>query len=105
MENNTNELALLPNKFKKLIWIKKGDFVIVSSSLSEEESAVSLAKVKYLIKCILNKDQIKHLKQKSKWPEYLASNDSAPVISDKNNSYEGYHINIYFLNILITVIL
>ena len=90
LENNTNELALLPNKFKKLIWIKKGDYVIVSSSLSEEENAVSSAKVKYLIKCILNKDQIKHLKQISKWPEYLASNDSAPVISDKYDSYEGY---------------
>jgi len=27
-----NELAMMPSKFKKLIWMKRGDFIIVSNS-------------------------------------------------------------------------
>mmetsp|Transcript_37107 Transcript_37107/g.37783 ORF Transcript_37107/g.37783 Transcript_37107/m.37783 type:complete len:202 (+) Transcript_37107:166-771(+) len=60
------ELAMMPNKFKKLIWIKRGDFVILSSD--SDTSGDSSSKVRFMIKNILNKDQIKNIKRIGKWP-------------------------------------
>jgi len=62
-------LALLPNKFKKVIWVKRNDFVILErAEASTELVASSTARVQYIIKQILNKEQIKHIKQVGKWP-------------------------------------
>lgn len=95
---NTIELARLPNKFKKLIWIKRNDYLIVSymnhqkstdesSSAAEVETPVTVllnansnlafdeSKVQYEIKHILNKDQIKHLKAQLLWPEHFISEE------------------------------
>ena len=95
------ELAIMPTKFKNVIWVKRGDFVIVSSgdkeSVSVEGGVVGVGggggvpsssakkgkadKVKFFIKCILNKDQIKHLKAIKKWPQQISS--------DSNNDSTG----------------
>lgn len=65
------ELARLPNKFNKLIWVKKNDFLIVEqtledvSSLSVQNSSASnLSDVKH----VLSKDHIRYLKDQAKWP-------------------------------------
>jgi len=87
LANKSVELARMPNKFKKVIWVKRNDYIIVQSllsastplasvftSTSEASNAVQLeqsdisvkgedeTKVKYEIIHILNKQQIKHLK-------------------------------------------
>uniref|UniRef100_H3C701 Probable RNA-binding protein EIF1AD n=1 Tax=Tetraodon nigroviridis TaxID=99883 RepID=H3C701_TETNG len=49
-------------KFRKNIWIKRGDFVIVDP-IEEGE------KVKAEISSILYKDHIQHLKKQQQWPE------------------------------------
>lgn len=61
------ELARLPNKFNKLIWIKKNEYLIVERNSVEEESNAS--KVKYSITNVINKDNIKSLKANGMWPE------------------------------------
>jgi len=52
----------MPTKFRKNVWIKRGDFVLVSP-IEEGD------KVKAEIISILYKDQIKHIKNEKLWPE------------------------------------
>lgn len=75
---------MMPTKFKKLIWIKRGDFVILSASdlpsvtevsvrnssgapSSIGSAAVDTFKVNYMIKHILTKPQIRHIQQNGLW--------------------------------------
>lgn len=53
-------LALLPTKFRRLIWIKRGDYLIVSSGGDD--------KVSFIVRSVLYPKQIKHLKDEKLWP-------------------------------------
>lgn len=86
----TPQLAFLPTKFRKLVWIKRNDFIIVESGdeVKDDEVAVptSLEGVgdapaaaapkdqsaglgfRHVVKHILYKDQIKNIKTKGLWP-------------------------------------
>lgn len=90
-------LAILPTKFRKLVWLKRNDFVIVQTASdvhneeemqSHESTDVGAALVddseqksqmknsfesdkkgiRFMISHILYKDQIIHLKSKNMWP-------------------------------------
>ncbi len=64
-------LALLPTKFKKLIYVKRGDFVIVSGSSGtvQTRGEQGEGKVRFMVKHILFQDQIRHLKSlEGVWP-------------------------------------
>ena len=68
--NGDKQLSLLPTKFNKLIWIKRGDYVIVSES--EGQFTTSSGKqngVSSLIQHILRKEQINHIKKEGLWPK------------------------------------
>jgi probable RNA-binding protein EIF1AD len=81
-ENEKNGLGLLPNKFRNLIWIKRNDFVIVTTTSSDVEnnevipdlSAKSVGSdqqsslKRFEIKEILNAEHIKHLRSSNQWP-------------------------------------
>lgn len=54
-------LVSMPNKFRKNVWIKRGDFVVVNP-IEEGD------KVKAEIFTILYKDQIKYIKANNLWP-------------------------------------
>ncbi|CAH1791669.1 unnamed protein product [Owenia fusiformis] len=56
-----NYLVSMPTKFRKNVWIKRGDFVLVEP-IQEGD------KVKAEIRNILYKDQIKYIKEQSMWP-------------------------------------
>ncbi|XP_064185235.1 probable RNA-binding protein EIF1AD [Anguilla rostrata] len=60
--NGERFLVSMPTKFRKNIWIKRGDFVIVDP-IEEGE------KVKGEITSILYKDHIRHLQTIGVWPE------------------------------------
>ncbi|KAL7552303.1 hypothetical protein ACHAWF_015537 [Thalassiosira exigua] len=72
------QLAFLPTKFRKLVWIKRNDFVIVQCGEEESEGAEgqksdqrdssSGGGFRYVITHILYKDQVKHIKSKGLWP-------------------------------------
>jgi probable RNA-binding protein EIF1AD len=76
--DKTPQLAILPTKFRKLIWVKRNDYVICSCA--QEEGTENEAKeneprstsieggIRYMIAHILYKDQVKHLKEIKKWP-------------------------------------
>ncbi|KAL7510744.1 hypothetical protein ACHAXN_007643 [Cyclotella atomus] len=73
----TPQLAFLPTKFRKLVWIKRNDFVIVECGDEEETTADNndqdakkegTTGFRYVISHILYKDQVKHIKSKGLWP-------------------------------------
>lgn len=59
--------ASLPHKFNKLIWIKRGDYVIVQQVNSQ--SSMNNTGYHYEIERVLSKDQIRHLKSVNGWPQ------------------------------------
>jgi len=63
VEDHTGEtfLVSMPNKFRKNVWIKRGDFVVVNP-IEEGD------KVKAEICTILYKEQIKYIKAEKLWP-------------------------------------
>lgn len=58
----TSFLVSMPTKFRKNVWIKRGDFVIVTN-IEEGD------KVKAEIATILYKDQIRFIKSENQWPQ------------------------------------
>jgi probable RNA-binding protein EIF1AD len=81
-ESEKNGLGLLPNKFRNLIWIKRNDFVIVTTTTSDVESTEAIpdpsarsvgsdqqsSLKRFEIKEILNAEHIKHLRSSNQWP-------------------------------------
>ncbi|KAM9849548.1 putative RNA-binding protein EIF1AD [Aulostomus maculatus] len=72
-------LVSMPTKFRKNIWIKRGDFVIVDP-IEEGE------KVKAEISFILYKDHIQHLQKQQLWPDGFM--EESPV-EDKTSREQG----------------
>ena len=73
------DLALMPSKFKKLIWIKRGDYLIVTNSQDQVQvesdeininmvSTATAGKIQYMISHVLTKEQILHIQSIDKWP-------------------------------------
>lgn len=69
------QLALLPTKFHKVVWVKRNDYVIVECG--EKEDDEDAGGVRFIINHILYKDQIAHLVKNNLWPE--AFHDGATV--------------------------
>ena len=70
-ELSTNKyLVSMPTKFRKNVWIKRGDFVVV-------EPIIEGDKVKAEIVQILYKEQIKYIKDQGQWPpQFLEAKDN-----------------------------
>eukprot|EP00092_Neocalanus_flemingeri_P007332 GFUD01007918.1.p2 GENE.GFUD01007918.1~~GFUD01007918.1.p2 ORF type:complete len:166 (+),score=79.77 GFUD01007918.1:208-705(+) len=63
-------LVSMPNKFRKNVWIKRGDFVVVNP-IEEGD------KVKAEICTILYKEQIKYIKAENLWPAGFEKSEEA----------------------------
>ena len=95
--NGQESLALLPNKFRKLIWVKRNDYVMVGIGVDKSNNidndndnetednnsddninSISnnskTSNIQYMIENILGKDQIKYIKQKKLWPDAFDAN-------------------------------
>lgn len=92
------ELAILPTKFRKLVWLKRNDYVIVetaddldsteqhkvgnnaaSSSSSSSNNNQETGSIRCMIAHILYQEQIKHLITKGLWP----TDDPEFVVEDR----------------------
>ncbi|XP_056131523.1 probable RNA-binding protein EIF1AD [Lampris incognitus] len=69
-------LVSMPTKFRKNLWIKRGDYVIVDP-IEEGE------KVKAEISFILYKDHIQHLQKLQLWPQGFAEEPLAQEKGDR----------------------
>ena len=70
-------LASMPNKFRKNVWIKRGDFVLINN-IPEGD------KVKGEIVHILYKPQIKYIKSQGLWPQAFNTIEEQEEEEDKN---------------------
>lgn len=83
-------LAILPTKFHKLVWVKRGDYVIVQTGIDAKQNdngygdkedegdadnctsgatkANEEGGIRFIVSHILYKDQVKHLTSKGLWP-------------------------------------
>jgi probable RNA-binding protein EIF1AD len=71
-------LAMMPRKFRKLVWLRRNDFIIVdtgdagdtedSTDAEAVAAAAAVTGIRYIISHILYKDQVKNLQVKSLWP-------------------------------------
>lgn len=75
-------LVSMPTKFRKNLWIKRGDYVIVDP-IEEGE------KVKAEINFILYKDNIKYLQRHQLWPEGFREELSTEDKRDGTQTKEG----------------
>lgn len=65
-------LAMLPTKFRKLVWVKRGDAVLLSGAEgSFTTSAGTEGRVRYIIDTVLYPDQLKNLRTTGRWPAEL----------------------------------
>ena len=63
--SNSQSLCLLPSKFRKLVWVKRGTIMIVKKANEDyETSKKTVGKVIYAAEKILFHNQVKHLLQK-----------------------------------------
>lgn len=60
-------LAILPTKFRKLVWLKRNDYVIVETGDKDEQDDGKDG-IRFMIKHILYKEQIQHLVSNDMWP-------------------------------------
>lgn len=60
-------LVSMPPKFRKNIWVKRGDYTLVEPILEGD-------KVKAEIVKIMNKDSIKYYKENNVWPKQFEDN-------------------------------
>ena len=62
-----SSLALLPTRFKNVIWVKRGDFLIAATHVQDGEANAS--KMKFIVTHVLYPEQIKHIKKHDLWRE------------------------------------
>jgi len=65
-------LCLIPNKFRKTVWIKRGNFVIVR----ETQSTTNNRKLRTLVENVLFPEHIKELKKQNVWPVVFSESSS-----------------------------
>lgn len=98
-EDSAPKLAILPTKFRKLVWLKRNDYVIVETAAEEKEKdREGTGSIKFIISHVLYKDQVKHLQSKGLWPKdnpefeytYKEDEDGNDRVDDDGIVYEVY---------------
>ncbi|XP_073954720.1 probable RNA-binding protein EIF1AD [Choristoneura fumiferana] len=78
----------MPTKFRRSIWIKRGNYVLVEPILEGK-------KVKAEIVKIFNKDSIKFYKENNIWPEEFVENKILEVKDDDIDFFENLNRNYH----------
>lgn len=80
-------LAILPQKFHKVVWVKRNDFVIVEGGGGDKDDEKS--GIRFIINHILYKEQIKHLRSKNLWPKEFDSVNEEDHELDEDGGDDG----------------
>jgi len=88
--NGDKILCLMPAKFRKRIWIKKGNYLIIEP-FTELVKKKSDRKLKGRISHILYPEQIKYLKKIGRWPPEWAEEEesSQHIPTEEGDGEEG----------------
>ncbi|KAG7984492.1 hypothetical protein I3843_04G163800 [Carya illinoinensis] len=83
-------LALFPAKFQKIMWIRRGSFVVVDIC-GKEKALESGSKVACLVSQVLFYEQVRPLQKSPEWPEIFKSThleDSSESLRGKTSQQE-----------------
>ncbi|KAH7443938.1 hypothetical protein KP509_02G056800 [Ceratopteris richardii] len=90
-ENNIATLCLLPAKFNKVLWVRRGSFVLVEGGDHEKVSEFG-SKVTGIICQVLFDKQIRGMKRSQQWPQAFedskTTTDTAEEIMDGKDNIE-----------------
>ncbi|GMH84639.1 hypothetical protein TrVE_jg5589 [Triparma verrucosa] len=85
------QLALLPSKFKNLIWVKRNDYLVVTAA--SETGGDDKVKVNYLVEHICTKSDNLHYFKSGSWPSSFSAptstSSSPPPPSGSGTSSDG----------------
>ncbi|EOD33292.1 hypothetical protein EMIHUDRAFT_122911 [Emiliania huxleyi CCMP1516] len=84
-------LARVPSKFRNVIWIRIGGYLIVEREADEEAEGREVGKVQATLVHYLYRDQIRHLQSRSLWPSAFADGDGAAAADEYGS--EALHTN------------
>ncbi|CAM8910876.1 unnamed protein product [Rhodiola kirilowii] len=71
-------LALIPAKFQKTMWIKRGNFVLVDET-GREQALESGSKITCLVTRVLFHEQVRQLQKSPEWPQVFRSTFTAEI--------------------------
>ncbi|XP_003385062.1 PREDICTED: probable RNA-binding protein EIF1AD [Amphimedon queenslandica] len=74
-------LVSMPTKFRRNVWIKRGDFVIVDPIAEGNKVQAEIAHILYPL-------QIKNLKKNGLWPSHFTDKGTSPVCTGLDNPRE-----------------
>ena len=78
-------LCRLPTRFRKMVWIKRGSYIVVNQAAEDVEITgkgdSGKAKVLFAAKHILMEHQIKELKRAEQWPDKFLTADEREQLS------------------------
>ena len=83
--NQKRILVFIPSKFKGIIWIKKGNYVIIQAN----EENTNKGKILGCIEHILVDKQIEHLKEKGLWPNEFKDEEKEEKKKTNYNEYNN----------------
>jgi len=67
-DDGTSGMCILPTKYRKLIWIKRGDYLIAHEANDEVETATGAkGTVRFRVEHVLGEPQVGFLKLKGLW--------------------------------------
>eukprot|EP01006_Ploeotia_vitrea_P016899 TRINITY_DN47830_c0_g1_i2.p1 TRINITY_DN47830_c0_g1~~TRINITY_DN47830_c0_g1_i2.p1 ORF type:complete len:173 (-),score=47.41 TRINITY_DN47830_c0_g1_i2:126-644(-) len=85
--DGTEELTTLPRKFHKILWIQRGNFVVVDvPPEAKSGDTVNTQKVRTTISIILTPNAIKQLKAAGEWPAEFADESKAATSPSKEET-------------------
>eukprot|EP01114_Cavostelium_apophysatum_P005247 TRINITY_DN1601_c0_g1_i1.p1 TRINITY_DN1601_c0_g1~~TRINITY_DN1601_c0_g1_i1.p1 ORF type:complete len:176 (-),score=31.18 TRINITY_DN1601_c0_g1_i1:71-598(-) len=79
-------LVQIPTRFRKLVWIKKGNFLIINRPNNWDNLEY---KVKAMVQHVLFPDQIKNIKKEGLWPMPFEESPR-PELANKKNIGKEY---------------
>jgi len=78
-QHGESGLCMLPTKFRKLVWVRKGEYVLVTKSDGDISTAAGTkGGVTYMIKRPILREHVKDLVRAGKWPEAFETDHRGP---------------------------
>jgi len=80
--NGTKIVCLIPAKFRKAVWIKRGSYAIIDP-LKEQDQFAQNSKIKGMLAHLILREQLKDMIQVDYWPEEFKEKNNRRTTDSK----------------------
>jgi probable RNA-binding protein EIF1AD len=93
--DGARSLCRLPNRYRKVVWVKRGTILIVGSCTEDFETAGGeQGKVKFVVNhVVFTDDQIKNLRNIGQLPSSFDPKDTSKPVDVANDTEDSLHAN------------